>query len=259
MPGVVHEIVAEYISDAWKAARGHLVTDLLAAQENPAIIKEIHDISCIGSPTIPHGTTRKGNRSQADRTWSTSIKQTLCPVFILEVAYRQPLGSLYKKAQKWVQGTASVQWVLGVKVYPAAAPATPRAELRLWQARDGRNGRRHIEQVQHKVRRSAGRYSCLANLPLQTIIPEDRRWPHLNLKLGQFLARNSTLPDRIQRRVLPIPLSPLPEKIIVAAEVEAEEAEKEKARKRGGSAAPMKRKRQSSRYDLRREPKKSKR
>ncbi|KAL8938605.1 MAG: hypothetical protein Q9211_003130 [Gyalolechia sp. 1 TL-2023] len=104
-------------------------------------------------------------------------------------------------------------------------------------------------------------------LGIKQIIPEDPREPFLKLELRHFLGRESTMPDRLRNRVLPILLSPLPEKIVKSIEKQAKDAEAKKARKGRKTAAlhsapvpvpTAQKKRATSRYDLRRNPTKPK-
>ncbi|KAL8916810.1 MAG: hypothetical protein Q9208_008332, partial [Pyrenodesmia sp. 3 TL-2023] len=119
------------------------------AQENPAIIEEVARIEWVGTPRIRHGTPYEGDESEADAAWATSIDESLCPTFILEVAYSQSFEHLQNKALKWVQGSdGSVQWVLGVKIYPQSVPI--QAELWLWRAMRRGSGEWQITPALYK-------------------------------------------------------------------------------------------------------------
>ncbi|KAL8747141.1 MAG: hypothetical protein Q9184_007642, partial [Pyrenodesmia sp. 2 TL-2023] len=212
--GLVYQMVVASIVEEIATAKNRVVMELLKAHEAPAIVQEIKNIRWIGTPCIRHQTPYEGEESEADATWAPSSTQSLSPVFVLEVAYTETLDHLRNKARRWVQGTASVRWVLGIKVHPTPVPATVRADLWLWQAGEGGNDSRYLKQVQHK-----------------SIVPEQPCEAHLNLELGHFLAAGSTMPNRIRKRVLAIPLSPLQETIVEAAKLVAEDAERRKASK----------------------------
>lgn len=150
--GFVREVICEYIQDAFTTAKFDLIADLRKAQEDPVIIKEIDDIKRANGNRECDENPYEGDKVGADSAWAPSIKESLHPVFVLEIAYTEISDSLHNKAQKRVQGIGSIRWVLGVKLYPATAPGAFRAELWLWQARNGRNGSRYPTQVQYKVR-----------------------------------------------------------------------------------------------------------